>query len=1410
MLDTLLRTTEDAICVLDGQGTFRSMNDSAAAQVGGRPADFVGKTLWSVFPPELAELFAGHVRQVIETRKGLVVETRQPLREGWRWHRTTLEPLNDAEGKVSTVLMIARDITDRKNAEEAQRNSEVRYKTLVEQIPAITYTTALDHDSGVFFVSPQVTELLGFTLEECRNDPKLWKRRLHPDDRDRVLRELAESRNSGHHFTCEYRVIAKDGQIKWFRDEARFVPASDGKPLCLQGIMLDITGQKSAYDAVRRTDELFRQFFGCSPIGMTIHDSHGRLLNANPAAREILGLPNVRQNHSFSLLSDPQLPDDVRARLEAGETVRFETHYDFNRERREGLHDTLRTGTAHLDTLMAPLVDEQTRERTGYLVQIQDISEQKSAEEAARRTEKRFHQLFMSSPIDTEYYDAQGNLIEGNPAAFRTFGVSNVEDVRGMNLFANPNFPAEERARLFATGSCHLEQAYDFDLIRAKNYFKTSKTGIAHIDVQITRLTNEVDGTCTGYLVQAQDITERKLAEMQVARLSEQRQLALDAARMGWWHYDLATQTFKFDDRVRSIFEFEGNQATGEDVFSRIHPDDLAVVRAKMREVLALTTPQPFGFDYRLRLPHGAEHWIENFSYVLFEGQGASRHAVGIFGTVRDVTNRKRAEQRLQQSELQARESFEELQKLMDIAPVAILVANDPECKSISANPVAQRMMRIPDPQAHLAEMPTPFPPPGARFFHDGNEVQVNDLPLHVAALKGLDVRNFETNVIGSSGQITTMLENARPLLSEAGQIRGAICVIMDITERKRIENALREGREEFENLLQSLRDIVWAAKADGSEVLYLNPAFEEVYRRPRSEFFDNPKLLLQVSHLEDRRRVEEAMANFATNGEMDEEYRILRPDGAVRWIRDRRSVVRDANGKLLRIGGIIRDFTDRIINEVALRESRVEFETVLQSLKDVVWAATADSKKLLYLNRAVEEMYGRSRAEFNDNPNIWLEVVHPEDRPRVDKAMVGFDQTCEFDEEYRIVRPDGTIRWVRDRKSMVRDCDGKPVRIGGVIRDVTDRKEFENALYERREEFNAVLNALQDSVWAASVESQQLMYVNPASEAIYGRPNAEFAANGRLWLEVIHPEDRPLVEEAYGRFLQTGHMDEEYRILRPDGSIRWVRDRKFVVRDVSGNPSRIGGTVSDITDHKEADERARSYEHDLRSLTHEILRVEEAERSQLAVDLHDGLTQLLSLTRIKLGALNPAHDAADLPQKFGEICILLDQAMHEARALTFELCPPVLHELGLPSAAAWLSDQMKRRFGLEVRVEENREWKQLPKATNSILFRCLRELLVNVAKHAHATFAEVQFVQTDHHVSLSVTDNGRGFKERFDSEKIPGSGGGNGFGLFSIRQRLEHLGGKLVIKSQPDLGSTVRLDLPLNGENNVPSEHKL
>ncbi|MGO9572080.1 MAG: PAS domain S-box protein, partial [Desulfomonilaceae bacterium] len=175
------------------------------------------------------------------------------------------------------------EIGERQRAERALGESLAQFRALVEQIPAITYAAALGETGSALYVSPQVEMFLGISQGDFKTDPEMWRKRLHPEDRERVLREFTHSRETGERFRSEYRMNSIDGRTLWFRDEAILVCDESGQPICVQGVMLDITHAKLAHEALRGSEERFRTIFEMAYDGIFIKDRDLRFIHVNPA-----------------------------------------------------------------------------------------------------------------------------------------------------------------------------------------------------------------------------------------------------------------------------------------------------------------------------------------------------------------------------------------------------------------------------------------------------------------------------------------------------------------------------------------------------------------------------------------------------------------------------------------------------------------------------------------------------------------------------------------------------------------------------------------------------------------------------------------------------------------------------------------------------------------------------------------------------------------------------------------------------------------------------------------------------------------------------------------------------------------------------------------------------------------------
>ncbi len=299
------------------------------------------------------------------------------------WVRDEAVPVGvDDEGR-ETYQGVMVDITERRHAEERVREAEERYRTLVEQLPAITY---VETDGRTTYISPQIETVLGFTPQEWRSDPALWTRQLHPDDRERVLAEDAAEYEPGQIFSTDYRIFAKDGRLVWLHNEAVPVLDGDGRPRAWQGVVMDITAQKDAEEQLRAAEQRYRAIVEHIPgaIYVDAPDGSMRTMYASPQIAKILGVSPQEW------MDDPELwlrimhPEDQDA-MGRGYLDAIERGSSWQGEYRV-LHPDGRWVWVHDETTFVYDEDGRPLFLQGVLF---DITERRRAEEALVSSERR-------------------------------------------------------------------------------------------------------------------------------------------------------------------------------------------------------------------------------------------------------------------------------------------------------------------------------------------------------------------------------------------------------------------------------------------------------------------------------------------------------------------------------------------------------------------------------------------------------------------------------------------------------------------------------------------------------------------------------------------------------------------------------------------------------------------------------------------------------------------------------------------------------------------------------------------------------------------------------------------------------------------------------------------------------------
>jgi PAS domain S-box-containing protein len=443
---------------------------------------------------------------------------------------------------------------------------------------------------------------------------------------------------------------------------------------------------------------------------------------------------------------------------------------------------------------------------------------------------------------------------------------------------------------------------------------------------------------------------------------------------------------------------------------------------------------------------------------------------------------------------------------------------------------------------------------------------------------------------------------------------------------------------------------------------------------------------------------------------------------------------------------------------------------------------------KFIYVNDNAAKYTGYTPQELLGKESLFC--VHSDDRQIIEKNL----RRALQDERsrpytYRIITKDGSMRWIMETVSPI-SFEGEKLVLGNAM-DVTEIKEARQRLEELEELEASILDAIPHAV--IGFEKRHIIFANNAVEDVFGWTPQELI--GKL-SRLLYRNDEEY-EEIGGIFYnlredQRTHA-EEFPCRTKDGTDiicmmsasvigKSIKDRKVVV------------VYENITERKKAREKLLEYHENLRSLASELSMTEERERQFVATALHDGISQTMAVAKIKMESLQREAESTRLIDPLKDIISLMDQLIYETRSLTLDLSPPVLYILGIEAALEWLAEQFQEKYDISVELNMEGPKAELNKDISFFLFRSTQELLMNVVKHAKTKEALVTLKKVKNDIFLSVEDEGIGF-DKSDLE-FPDDWS-RGFGLFSIRERLDYLGGQCYIESKKGVGTRITMIVP-------------
>ena len=610
-----------------------------------------------------------------------------------------------------------------------------------------------------------------------------------------------------------------------------------------------------------------------------------------------------------------------------------------------------------------------------------------------------------------------------------------------------------------------------------------------------------------------------------------------------------------------------------------------------------------------------------------------------------------------------------------------------------------------------------------------------------------------------------------------------AAVFVADVTERKRRDEALREGEEYLRALLE--RSVQGVAMLDRDmRYIYTNQRWltdyglkSDVTGRSHYELF--PEIPERWKEVHRR----------ALNGEALHagEDRFERTDGRVQWIDWEVLPWRTAGGD---VGGIFiveQEVSERKSMQEALRISEERFRLAAEATGfgtfdfDPVRKQVADWSESLYF------LSGLSRNEVVTQDRLWA-LVHPEDLERFDaayrRAIDPKNRDAYVRLEYRIVRPDGKIRWWQGASRTVFEGEGDArhaVRLIGTVLDVTERvilqHELERALHWSEQSLRATVLAAPVAIITADREGRVMSW-NPAAEHIFGYTTKE-AIGGMN--PAIPPEEREKFRELLSEALEGPTVRREVTRLRKDGT---QIDVSLSVARMHGESEGCVILAEDISDRKRA-------EAELTRSRAALAEAAEEESRRIARDIHDGIAQNLSVLAADIGR------TAEKPPRANQLSALLNSfrssvldISNELWRISHRLHPSALDDLGLSGALEELCDLYAERHGIRVRYHSEGLPDSVPDNIATCLYRVAQEALNNCAKHANAPDVFLSVRTTDSSIEMNLIDSGIGFDT---TATFPG------LGLHSMRERVLLVNGTLAVESVPHAGTRITARVPIS-----------
>jgi PAS domain S-box-containing protein len=667
---------------------------------------------------------------------------------------------------------------------------------------------------------------------------------------------------------------------------------------------------------------------------------------------------------------------------------------------------------------------------------------------------------------------------------------------------------------------------------------------------------------------------------------------------------------------------------------------------------------------------------------------------------------------------------------------------------------------------------------------------------VSLAALNKTGFYKAEYLVTKQNNEQIYVLASINTIVNNEGMITGYIAVHRNITERRRLEDSQKEFSKELEKQVKiktAETTNILERITDGFLALDGNFTFTFVNKKAGEMLGHDPAYMIGKNIFTGFGEISSPVFNEACQTAFKSQQYVFLENyyhPLNRWLEN--DIYPSADG----LSVFFKDITFKKRTETALKESEERYRHLIENIHAGVVVHQPDAAIILYNQEAsrllgikedqkipLAEWYSVSadgeRLTQEEYPALHvirtgeplINIVAGIDKPgREGRTWVLMNAFPEFDEEKNL----------------------KQVVLTFV--DITDAKRAEEKLKRSEYELNMAQGIAKTGSWEYNLHTRELKW----SKELYRIYELEDTPAGELYEKYrqrFHPEDLPSLDTTLQRAIENKKgYTYQHRIVVGNGAIKHILGIGEIIQNENGDVTGLKGTGQDISEMIKAEEKLQNSYKQIKQLVTHLQDIREQERTSMAREIHDELGQQLTGLKMYISSLYKkiAPQEEDIREKFGSTLELIENTIKSVRKISMDLRPSMLDDLGLMAALEWQSNEFEKRSGIDSDFINETGNTEIPNRLKTGLFRIYQESLTNVARHADAKKIVSSLKLENNSLVLTITDDGKGFSfKNIESKKT--------LGLFGMKERTLEMGGHYEIKSEPGLGTTVSVTVPLS-----------